>query len=111
MKQKRPTISVNQVPPQVRHVASPAKLDLQEVGEIFWQVRVGHAALTVSKNRTIMQSVIRATYAKMGDDETFSKDEMQYFIGLSQGSGLVTKVTGGYFEVSTPELSQLEQGQ
>jgi hypothetical protein len=55
--------------------------------------------------------VVSVTYAKMGDNETFSKDEIQYLTGLNQGSGLVTKVTEGYFEVSTPEHSQLEQGQ
>ena len=55
--------------------------------------------------------IVSVTYAKMGDNETFSKDEIQYLTGLSQGSGLVTKVTEGYFEVSTPEHSKLEQGQ
>jgi hypothetical protein len=55
--------------------------------------------------------IVSVTYAKMGDNETFSKDEVQYLTGLNQGSGLVTKVTEGYFEVSTPEHSQLEQGQ
>jgi hypothetical protein len=55
--------------------------------------------------------VVSVTYAKMGDNETFSKEEIQYLTGLNQGSGLVTKVTEGYFEVSTPEHSQLEQGQ
>jgi hypothetical protein len=55
--------------------------------------------------------IVSVTYAKMGDNETFSKDEIQYLTGLNQGSGLVTKVTEGYFEVSTPEHSKLEQGQ
>ena len=55
--------------------------------------------------------IVSVTYSKMGDNETFSKDEIQYLTGLSQGSGLVTKVTEGYFEVSTPEHSKLEQGQ
>jgi hypothetical protein len=55
--------------------------------------------------------IVSVTYAKMGDNETFSKEEIQYLTGLNQGSGLVTKVTEGYFEVSTPEHSQLEQGQ
>jgi hypothetical protein len=55
--------------------------------------------------------IVSVTYAKMGDNETFSKEEIQYLTGLNQGSGLVTKVTEGYFEVSTPEHAQLEQGQ
>jgi hypothetical protein len=55
--------------------------------------------------------IVSVTYAKMGDNETFSKQEIQYLTGLNQGSGLVTKVTEGYFEVSTPEHAQLEQGQ
>jgi hypothetical protein len=55
--------------------------------------------------------IVSVTYAKMGDNETFSKDEIQYLTGLNQGSGLVTKVTGGEFEVRTPEQSQLEQAQ
>ncbi|MBV8379098.1 MAG: hypothetical protein JO279_19055 [Verrucomicrobia bacterium] len=55
--------------------------------------------------------LVSVTYAKMGEDETFSKDEIHYLTGLNQGSGLVTKVTGGYFEVSTPEQAQLEQAQ
>jgi hypothetical protein len=55
--------------------------------------------------------IVSVTYAKMGDNETFSKDEIQYLTGLNQGSGLVTKVTEGYFEVSTLEHSKLEQGQ
>jgi hypothetical protein len=54
--------------------------------------------------------IVSVTYAKMGDNETFSKGEIQYLTGLNQGSGLVTKVTGGDFEVSTPEQSQLEEG-
>jgi hypothetical protein len=55
--------------------------------------------------------VVSVTYEKMGDGETFSKDEIQYLTDLNQGSGLVTKATGDSFEVSTPEHSQLEQGQ
>jgi hypothetical protein len=51
------------------------------------------------------------TYSKMGDNETFSKDEIQALTGLNQGSGLVTKVSGGEFEVSTPKQLQLEQDQ
>jgi hypothetical protein len=55
--------------------------------------------------------IVSVTYSKMGDNETFSKDEIQYLTGLNQGSGLVTKASGGEFEVSTPEQSQLEQAQ
>src|ERR1700733_12874237 len=46
--------------------------------------------------------IVSVTYAKMGDNETFSKDEIQYLTDLNQGTGSVTKVTGGEFEVSTP---------
>jgi hypothetical protein len=55
--------------------------------------------------------IVSVTYSKMGDNETFSKDEIQALTGLNQGSGLVTKVSGGEFEVSTPKQLQLEQDQ
>jgi hypothetical protein len=55
--------------------------------------------------------IVSVTYAKMGDNETFSKDEIQYLTGLNQGSGIVTKVSGSDFEASTPKQLQLEQGQ
>jgi hypothetical protein len=55
--------------------------------------------------------IVSVTYSKMGDNETFSKDEIQSLTALNQGSGLVTKVSGGDFEVSTPKQLQLEEGQ
>jgi hypothetical protein len=55
--------------------------------------------------------IVSVTYSKMGDNETFSKDEIQSLTGLNQGSGLVVKLSGEYFEVSTPKQLQLEQGQ
>ena len=38
--------------------------------------------------------IVSVTYSKMGDNETFSKDEIQALTGLNQGSGLVTKYQG-----------------
>jgi hypothetical protein len=35
--------------------------------------------------------IVSVTYAKMGDNETFSKNEIQYLTGLNQGSGLVAR--------------------
>ncbi|MBV9998868.1 MAG: hypothetical protein JO015_07110 [Verrucomicrobia bacterium] len=55
--------------------------------------------------------IVSVTYSKVGDDETFSKEEIQYLTGLNHGSGVTTKVTGGDFEVSTPEQARLEESQ
>jgi hypothetical protein len=55
--------------------------------------------------------IVSVTYSKMGDNETFSKDEIQALTGLNQGSGLVTKASGGDFEIGTPKQLQLEQAQ
>lgn len=57
------------------------------------------------------EKIVSVTYEKMGDNETFSKDEIQYLSRLNQGSGLVTKESGDSFEVSTPEHARLEQAQ
>jgi hypothetical protein len=50
-------------------------------------------------------------YWKLGENETFSKDEIQFLISLNQGGGLVTQVSenGSEWEVSTARQFQLEQ--
>ena len=53
-------------------------------------------------------------YWKLGENETFSKDEIQFLTSLNQGRGsLVTQISenGSEFEVSTPRQFQLEQAQ
>lgn len=53
-------------------------------------------------------------YWKLGENETFSKHEIQFLTSLNQGHGsLVTQISenGSEFEVSTPKQFQLEQAQ
>lgn len=58
--------------------------------------------------------IVSVMYWKLGGNETFSKDEIQFLASLNQGRGtLVTQIseTGSKFEVSTPKQFQVEQGQ
>jgi Superinfection immunity protein len=57
--------------------------------------------------------IVSVMYWKLGENETFSKDEIQFLTSLNQGGGLVTQVSdgGSEFEVSTPRQFQLEQAQ
>jgi hypothetical protein len=58
--------------------------------------------------------IVSVMYWKMGENETFSKDEIQVLTGLNQGRGsLVTQLSenGSEFEVTTPRQFQLEQAQ
>jgi hypothetical protein len=57
--------------------------------------------------------IVSVMYWKLGENETFSKDEIQFLASLNQGVVLVTQVSedGSEFEVSTPRQFQLEQAQ
>ena len=60
------------------------------------------------------RKIVSVMYWKLGENETFSKDEIQFLTSLNQGRGsLVTQLSenGSEFEVSTPRQFQLEQAQ
>jgi hypothetical protein len=60
------------------------------------------------------RKIVSVMYWKLGENETFSKDEIQFLTSLNQGRGsLVTQISenGSEFEVSSPRQFQLEQAQ
>ena len=57
------------------------------------------------------KKIVSVGYMKVGDNETFSKEEMQFLTGLNQGKGdvLKTALQHGMFTVTTPAQYKIQQ--